>query len=149
MTLARQLRALDACAEAIAWVGDRDLPTAWAECQRGDWLLWLAGRLCQPGDEQHRALVRAACAIVRTVLHRVPAGEDRPRLAIEAAEAWAEEPTPDRATASDAANDAASDAASDAAWAAASDAARAAARAAHADIVRRLVPMPVMEGGAS
>lgn len=31
MTLKRKLRILGACPEAIAWVGDRDLPTTWAE----------------------------------------------------------------------------------------------------------------------
>lgn len=42
--LVDQLRDLGACSDAIAWVGDRDLAAAWAECQRGDWMLWLAAR---------------------------------------------------------------------------------------------------------
>ena len=29
-----------------------------------------------------------ACQVVRTVLHHIPAGEDRPRIAVEAAERW-------------------------------------------------------------
>jgi hypothetical protein len=33
-------------------------------------------------------LVRYACLVARTVLDKVPAGEDRPRIAIETAEAW-------------------------------------------------------------
>lgn len=40
--LVEYLRSVDACEEAIAWVGDRTLARAWAECERGDWLLWLA-----------------------------------------------------------------------------------------------------------
>ncbi len=33
-------------------------------------------------------MVRAGCACARTVLNRIPEGEERPRRAIEAAEAW-------------------------------------------------------------
>ena len=36
----------------------------------------------------HQELVFAACQVARSVLHLVSAGEDRPRLAIEAAEKW-------------------------------------------------------------
>lgn len=32
--------------------------------------------------------VRVACAAARSVLHHVPAGEDRPRVAIETVEKW-------------------------------------------------------------
>jgi len=39
--------------------------------------------------------VKAACACARTALRFVPEGEERPRLAIVAAEAWAENPTSD------------------------------------------------------
>ena len=44
-------------------------------------------RACERVDR--RRLVLAACACARTVLHLVPAGEDRPRVAIETAERWA------------------------------------------------------------
>ena len=43
MTFREQLIRLNACEEARAWVGDRDLEAAWTECPRGDWLMWLAG----------------------------------------------------------------------------------------------------------
>lgn len=39
MTLHDQLVRLGACPEAVRWVGDRDLATAWAECERADWML--------------------------------------------------------------------------------------------------------------
>lgn len=39
-------------------------------------------------EVDRRAAVWAACQCARTVLHLVPEGEDRPRLAIETAEAW-------------------------------------------------------------
>ena len=141
MTLAHDLRRLHACQEAINWVGDRDLPTAWRECPRCDWMLWLL-RATRRSDKVR--LVRVACAIARTVLHLVPAGEDRPRLEIEAAERWADDPTKEHRIASaHAAAAAAADAAADAAaYAAADAAAYAAARSQHAAIVRQFFPEP-------
>lgn len=65
LTLARWLvllRKLGACSEAMEWL--RSLPKgtsaqqAWEACPRGDWPLWLAGRV---GIER-AALVRAAAA---------------------------------------------------------------------------------------
>ena len=47
-TLQGRLNDLGACQDAITWVYYRDLPTAWAECQRGDWMLWLAGQRLPP-----------------------------------------------------------------------------------------------------
>ena len=79
------LRRLGACPEATQWAESQpDAETAWRQCPRGDWLLWAAARL----DIDRKLLVRAACACARTALPRVPAGEERPRIAIETAEAW-------------------------------------------------------------
>ena len=44
MVFQESIRAMDACREAVRWVNGRDLRTAFTECQRGDWMLWLAGR---------------------------------------------------------------------------------------------------------
>ena len=84
MSLTQHLRELDACSSAIEWVGDRDPATAWAECPRGDWLLWVAGRL----GADRRTIVLAACACARDALRFVPSGETRPLAAIETAERW-------------------------------------------------------------
>ena len=83
MSLRDQLQQMEACPLAIEWVGDRDITTAWAECHRGDWMLWLAARVLD-----RPLLVRAACACAREALVHVPDGEDRPRVAIDTAEAW-------------------------------------------------------------
>ena len=40
-----QLVALDACPEAVRWVGNRTLEQAWRECERSDWMLWLLREL--------------------------------------------------------------------------------------------------------
>ena len=86
MNLPDYLRSLGACTEAREWAaGYSTLAEAWTACERADWLLWYAGR---HGDVDRRLLVRAACACARTALPHVPPGEDRPRLAIELAEAW-------------------------------------------------------------
>jgi hypothetical protein len=79
------MRDLNACAPAREWVGNRTVAQAWAECSRGDWLIWWAERT----GVDRRLVVRAACACARLALPYVPEGEDRPRLAIETAEAWA------------------------------------------------------------
>ena len=78
---------LKACEEAVRWAAKYDsFEAAWAECERGDWMLWLAAKapLCSRQD-----LVLAACACARLSLKYVKAGEKRPRVAIETAEAWA------------------------------------------------------------
>ena len=36
-----QLKAMGACSEAVAWVDNRTLEQAWAECERSQWMLWL------------------------------------------------------------------------------------------------------------
>ena len=80
-----------ACADAKAWA--REQPSyraAWTYCERGDWMLWLAGRLSsKPESASRRKLVLCACACARTALRFVPNGETRPRVTIETAERWA------------------------------------------------------------
>jgi hypothetical protein len=57
MTFAQELVELYACREAKAWVGDKTQSEAWATCQRGDWMLWLAGKK----NFDRKLLVQAAC----------------------------------------------------------------------------------------
>lgn len=147
-----RLTKMGACGEALDWVADRDLKTAWAECERGDWMLWLAGGL----GIDRKLLVQAACDCAETALKFVPEGEDRPRIVIETARAWCRgEATLDEvleaadavyaayaAGASNAAR-AAAYAAADAAYA---DYADYAAHKEHADLVRQRIPFEVIEG---
>lgn len=79
------LATLGADARLVEWAGTRTLAETWADCEQGEWLLWLAAR----AGVDRRLVVRAACEIARTTLRHVPVCEDRPRLAIDAAEAWA------------------------------------------------------------
>ena len=85
------LNDLGACKEAVEYAAQfPSLRAAWDACERGDWMLWLAGRNAgEPGTDGRRPLVLAACACARLSLVHVPQGELRPLKAIETAEAWA------------------------------------------------------------
>ncbi len=52
-------------------------------------MLWFAAH----AKCKRTLLVKVACACARTALQYAPVGDDRPRLAIEAAERWAENPS--------------------------------------------------------
>ena len=64
----------------------RDL---WDAIPRPDWLL----KYAEAAGVPRPALVRAAAACVRPALRLARKGEDQPRRAVEAAEAWADRPT--------------------------------------------------------
>jgi hypothetical protein len=87
---AAHLVELRACKEAREWADGKTAQEAWDTCDRADWLLWWVAR-AKP--DAKRDIVRVACKIARLVLKYVPQGEERPRLAIEAAERWADDPT--------------------------------------------------------
>jgi len=119
----------DACPPAVVWAAQYHDPlTAWKSCERGDWMLWLLARR----DVARAELVQLACQCARLALPYVQAGEERPLLAIVAAEQWAAEPTAANATSAGLAGVGAARASSDARTAmAASHACRAAEEAAH------------------
>ena len=141
----------DACAEARAWASTQpDLPTAWAECPRGDWMIWLAQRCpCTRAEARRLGFVcaeRARLSALRALDAAGVSGEAVERLRSCA-------PIVDVRTARRAADAAyaASDAyayaayaayaASDA-YAAAADDAWAAENRAIADLVREAIPAP-------
>jgi hypothetical protein len=142
-TLIRLLTKLKACPEAVRWVGKQDLKTAWAKCERADWMLWLAGKMVgKRGWPIREQLVLAACACAETVLpifEKKYCQDKRPRKAIETARLWAQgratlEQVRDAADAAYAARAAYISDAAYAAYAAASDAAYAAYAATAADV---------------
>jgi len=135
------LKEMKACGDALEWCkGYESLVEAWAVCPRGDWMIWLLGKLSgKPVSDSHKKLVLTACQCARLALPYVESGELRPQRAIEAAEAWAKgegnitlEDVINAANAADAAAHAAAYAAADAAAHAAAYAAYAAAHAAYA-----------------
>ena len=82
---------LRACQEALDWAEQYDsMEEAWQKCERGDWMLWLAGKMAGGArSKSRRTLVLAACSCARLALPYVEKGETRPLEAIETAEAWA------------------------------------------------------------
>ena len=83
-----KLRALlkrkSACQDAVDWIGKRAPKQAWDTCSRGDWMLWLAGRI----GIDRKLLVLAACDCAEPALKFVRKGEDRPAQAIRTARLW-------------------------------------------------------------
>jgi len=61
--LARQLKVIRACEEAVEWSKDYDsLAGAWQKCERGDWMLWLCGTMeGRQGWPTRQQIVLAAC----------------------------------------------------------------------------------------
>ena len=136
---------LNACESAVAWVKStkcRSLEAAWRKCERGDWMLWYAGKKSGPvGDERRKKLVLAACECARLALpiweKRYP-DDKRVRDCIETAEKWARNEATlealqvSRRNCYSAATSAATSAASSAAYSATSAASSAATSAAYA-----------------
>jgi len=84
-----KLIGMSACDEGVEYARSyRTMQEAWDRCERGDWMLWLLGRLAGPPESKSRKkLVLAACACARLSLDHIPAGEQRPLAAIDMAEA--------------------------------------------------------------
>jgi hypothetical protein len=157
----------DACCGAVEWCRTQpDLPTAWLACERGDWMLWLAGRRLRhlpPEHPERRRLTLAAveCAELARDQWRAEHREVL-RRTLDVARRWGEgdasvtldDVRAARNAARAAADDAERTTAADAAWATAAyayaawaaDAAALAddadAQRACADIVRRHWPTP-------
>ena len=85
------LRKVNACSEAIEWIENDKLTLkqAWSKCKQPDWLIWFAAKTKMA---THQEIVLVACDCAETALKYVPEGENRPRLAIEAARKWAKKP---------------------------------------------------------
>jgi hypothetical protein len=135
---------MNACPPAVEWAeagNYKTLQAAWDACERADWMCWLLVNLYPHTTGQVRLTL---CACARTALRYVPAGEERPRLAIECAERYARGLAADDelAAARAAASDAAWDAARSAAWSTARSAAWSAALKEMSVIVRTLIPDP-------
>jgi hypothetical protein len=134
------LSRLDACEEAREWAEaySRKPATAWRECPRGDWMLWLMGQFSgKPESTERKRLVLCACECARLAPPIKNEQCEQARLyCLETTEQWAkdeegatiQEVRKARASAASAAYAAAyaADAAADAAAADAADAAYAA-----------------------
>ena len=81
-----KLKQMSACENAIDWAGKyHSLQECREKCERGDWLLWFAGKI----GIDRKILVLAACDCAERSLKHVKKGDDRPKIAIETARKWA------------------------------------------------------------
>ena len=56
-----KLNRLKACHDAVLWVAKQpNVKTAWENCERGDWMLWLAKKLNV--DDKKLTMAKAMCA---------------------------------------------------------------------------------------
>lgn len=67
MNAKAKLQQLEACADAIYWIGDRTIEQAWRECRRVDWMLWLLRQIA-PNDQRCRL---AAADFAERVWHLI------------------------------------------------------------------------------
>ena len=137
MKFSDKLNDMQACSEAVKWVGRKGLKTSWNACNRADWMLWYAARIL----DDKKLIVLAACDCAETALKYAPKGEKRPAKAIATARKWCNGKATIKqvhAAAYAAADAAAAAAAYAAAYAAYADADAAdAAAAAYADAARK------------
>lgn len=88
MSVREQLTALDACRDAIKWASAfPTLQAAWDACERGDWMLWLVGRLdtSEPYSDERKPLARCCLEVALQAWEQMPkAGRD----CIELHERW-------------------------------------------------------------
>ena len=83
------LESLSACRSAVEWSQGKDLYTIIKTCERGDWLLWLAGRMIShEGWLSHKEVVSIACDCAETSLKYVKEGENRPQHCIDVVRLW-------------------------------------------------------------
>ena len=68
---------INACEGAVGWCRTQpDLATAWAACERADWMLWLAGRLSGPAGDPRRITLALACADCADTVPQSPIGAE-------------------------------------------------------------------------
>jgi len=111
-------------------------------CERGDWMIWLL-RKAKAIDKQQTVGIACLCARRSLVIfEKEYPKENRPRLAIEAAEKWVKNPTKENQKICDAAAYAAAYAAAAYAAAYAAADARKSERKWQADAIRKLISNP-------
>ena len=93
-TLARQLKAIGACKEAVLWAKDyKTLRSAWEACERVDWMLWLCAKMeGKKGWSTRQQIVLVACDCAELVLpiyEKKYPDDKRVRNCIEVTRKWA------------------------------------------------------------
>lgn len=88
-TIDQKLSAIGACSDAVEWtrsLGRVPAREAWAKCKRGDWMLWLLGKLSGPPHSvSRRKLVACALECAETATHNAAAANANAAAAAAAA----------------------------------------------------------------
>jgi hypothetical protein len=94
MNLSEKLKRLHACREAVLWTEKyATLAEAWKLCERGDWMLWLCGKMAdKKGWPKRQDVVLAACDCAELSIHffetKYP-NDPRVRNCLEITRKWA------------------------------------------------------------
>ncbi len=91
MTYTEYLKSLGACQNAIMAAEGKTAQEVWEICERGEWMLWLAGKLAGvPGCDRRRKLVFATVECARLVwLYVREQDKCTVQTCYETAERWA------------------------------------------------------------
>jgi hypothetical protein len=88
MKLEEKLVQLSVSNKIINWmISNETFNEAWAKCDKGDWMLFIAARASN-AEENHKRIVTAACRCARMVLQYIPDNDRRPLIAVETIEKW-------------------------------------------------------------
>ena len=89
-TMIKKLASLHPCNEAVEWLKEQSsMKVAWETCERGDWMLWLLGKLSgKIGSKSRKQLVWTSCQCARLSLPYITKDEKRPLNTIETAEKY-------------------------------------------------------------
>jgi len=89
MNYIQELKKINACTNAVKWSKDYlTFKDAWEKCERADWMLWIAGKLCKT-EKRRKEIILTACICARRSLKYIPKEDKRPLKAIQMAEKWA------------------------------------------------------------
>ena len=95
MKFTTYLNGLGACQPSIDWCEANGITTAdeaWRKCDRGDWMLWLAGKMAGPVDSESRKKLVFACAqcarLVLPIFEKQCPDDKRVRTLLEVSEAY-------------------------------------------------------------
>ena len=139
MPLSDRIEHLSPCSEGVEYLNTFDTwEDFWQKCNRGDWMLWLCGKLAgEPMSDSRRPLALAACECARLSLpYLSPRSRKNSTKLIRLVETWATNNTVTRQHLLDAATAAYTADVADAAYAAAAAAAAVAADVAYAATVK-------------
>jgi len=86
-----KIKKLGACEEAVLDAHNyKTSQELWDDCERGDWMLWLIGKLSgEPENDKRKKLVLTTCECARLALPFAGKNKEVAKKAIETAEKWA------------------------------------------------------------